>query len=451
MYTYEDPDDPGSAERHAYDAMRGSEIGGGEGYDWPDQPDPSQADVEVTSGSEFYSALEGSAEYVYIPSGAVDISNDTVQVSGPKVIYGDGPDSSLLYSNSNGYGHAGPAGATAGHLERIYGGVRITGLEIRGALYDNWPDDRWPGYEPENVASNQEDDIQFGSIHADDVRVDNCNIHGWGSQAIGILGDAEIDHCKIHNCMLTGYGYVSVIYHGRPHYHHNYVNACRHAVTSFGYDDAGFVVEDNLFGPYWSSHLLDAHPLEHNKSSGMSSDWEDPNWYGNAGGHIEVRRNTFMAWQGFDEPEAAPGLTPYDWPVWPVAIRGYPWPRDGDGIVIEYNRTMNPITESDVYNASYRDSNDTTPWTQQLSRSSWTIPDSQIRSSDNYTTNFIYQNNLYDAYGEEYDGVHGAPINLHGDSLPEPTAQLRVYAEDDETGERVNGATVTIERLNPPE
>ena len=449
MYTYEDKNDPGSAERKAYAAMETSEVGGGTGYNWPDQPAPSQADATVSSGAEFYSALRDDAvEYVYVPSGAVNISNDSLQVSGPKVIYGDGPSESLLYSNSDGNGHAGPGGSGRGHLYRIYGNVRITGLEIRGWMYNNWPDDRWPGYEPTNVNDGPEYDIQFGEIRSSNVRIDNCNIHGWGTQAIGIYENPEIDHNKIHNCMLTGYGYVSIIYRGQPHFHHNYMNACRHALTSFGYYDSGFITEDNLFGPYWSSHLLDAHSLAHNKSSGMSDDWRDKNWKGNAGGNMVVRNNTFMAWQGFDEPDAAPGLTPYPWPVWAVAIRGYPWPRNADGIIIENNRVMNPITASDVYNAPYRDDTDQTPWTQQLSRGTWTIPDSQIRSSDNYTTNFTIRENLYDAYGLDHDGVHGAPVNLHGKGVPGPTAQLRVYVEDDSTGERINGATVTINKLN---
>ena len=448
MYSYEDEGDPGSAERKAYAAMANSEVGGGEGYSWPDQPDPADADVVVSNGSEFYSALRNdSVEHVYIPSGAVNISNDSLRFSGPKVIYGDGPSESLLYSNSDGHGHAGPGGSSGGHLERINGNVRITGLEIRGMMYDNWPDDRWPGYEPTNVSNGPEYDIQFGSIHSSGVRVDNCNIHGWGTQALGIYEEPEIDHNKIHNCMLTGYGYVGIVYRGRPHFHHNYVNACRHALVSFGYYDASFVAENNLFGPYWSSHLLDAHPLSYNRS-GTSDDWQARDWHGNAGGRMIIRNNTFMAWQGFDEPEAADGLTPYPWPVWPVAIRGYPWPRDADGIIIENNRVMNPITESDVYNAKYRDDTDQTPWTQQLSGRTFTVPSSQIRSSDNYTVNFHYNDNLYDAYGLDHDGTHGAPINLHGEGVPGPTAQLRVYAEDAETGERINGATVTIDKLN---
>jgi hypothetical protein len=457
MYTYEDENDPGSAKQIAYDAMANSEVGGGSGYDWPDQPDPNNADVVVSSGSDFWSAIrDSSVEHIYIPSDTtVNITNDSSSVSGPKVIYGDGPESgSLLYSESDGHGEA-SGSSDGGHLSDIRGNVRITGLEIRGWMYDNWPDSRWPGYEPTTSSESgwEQYVTRFGSIRSSDVRVDNCDIHGWGEQAFGIgansiVASPEIDHNKIHNCMLTSLGYAATVYRGRPHFHHNYISACRHGINGFGYYDSSYIIEDNLFGPYWSSHQIDCHSLGHN-GQGSSDDWRDRDWHGNAGGDLVVRRNTFMSWRGFDEPDAASGLTPYPNPVWPIAIRGYPWTREDDdvGMTINNNRVVNPIAASEVFNAAYRDMDDQCPWTQQLSRSNWTIPDSQIRDGDNYTINWYYFDNQYDAYGKGYDSNYGAPVAIEGE-LTEETAQLRVYVEDSSTGERINGAEVTINRLD---
>lgn len=449
MYTYPD-------EQIAYDAMANSEVGGGPGYSWPDKPHPAQADWIVTSGSEFYNACRSAGKYIYIPGNtAVNIGHDAVRITGEKVIYGDGPESgSMLYSYTTGetsYGYRG--GGVGGHIA-LDGNVRITGLEARGAYWDHWHDKRWPAFDP--LRPSQDRDAwyaqlqRFASCYRSSARIDNCKIHGWTYEGVTngtttSTANAEIDHNKITDSMITSGGYCITSYYGRPHIHHNYFNGARHCINGHGKWNCGYVVENNLFGPYHSSHQIDMHGYHNNFSDG-STNYSAQNYWGNAGGDCIIRNNTFMAMFIHDEPESFDyGKGSPNFPSWPIAWRGVPWPRTGNALVIENNRFLNPDQRDN--DPDYRNKYDRRAVTQQLSGRNFTIPSSQIRG-DNFTVNVQYSalDNMYDAAGKDYDPNYGAPVAIEGE-LIEPTAQLRVYAEDSVNGERINNADVTINRL----
>lgn len=451
MYTYPD-------EQIAYNAMAESEVGGGPGYNWPDRPSPSQADAVVTSGSQFYSACRNSnVTYVYIPGNtACNIGNDSVRIRDKKIIYGDGPESgSLLYSNTTGeYSQAYRGGDATGHIA-LNGDVRITGIEARGHHHNYWSDKRWPGFDPLRPSQNRSawyGKLQrFASCYSSPARIDNCKIRGWTYESIscGTSTNAptnvEIDHNKITDNMLTSGGYCFTTYYGLPHLHHNYLSGARHAVNGHSSWNCGYICENNLFGPYFSSHQIDMHGRHNNFNSG-STNYSSQTYWGQAGGNCVIRNNTFMAMFIHDEPQSFDyGKSNPNYPAWPIAWRGTPWPRSSNGLIIEKNRFLNPALRSNDPN--YRNPRDRRAVTQQLSGGNWSIPSSQ-RGSDNFSVNIEYSqlDNMYEAAGKDYDPEYGAPVAIEGE-LTEPTAQLRVYAEDDESGERINGADVTIDQL----
>ena len=219
---------------------------------------------------------------------------------------------------------------------------------------------------------------------------------------------------------------------GNPRIEHNYFNAHRHAVNGSGRAYASYELRYNLFGPANSSHVVDMHRLGNNISSASSS-FSDQDYFGNAGGELAIEYNTFLNtiiptfsssetnrrsnysgdWYVFDGGRPARG----------ICIRGTPWPRDGTGCTIRYNRFLHPGPAGFSNPNSYRSPIPDVAFQQQLGAGDFDIPSSQ-RNSRNFGRNFEIGGNLYDSANEEgFDESVGAPVDVHGDrtivSIPE--------------------------------
>lgn len=433
--------------------LSNNQIGGGQPYlnTLTATEQITQADCEVTvSTSEgFWNAVKGTTyNRIWIADNAViNISGDSAKVT-DKTIAGNrgvnGADGPLLYSTDKGDdSHAWDAGSGRGHFQ-FYGNCRITGLRWRGWAHDYWDNPDHPGYipyrPPEGYAANY---ARWGACRSDTIDIDNCEIYGFCTAGIAVgtsssAYDPHIHHNDIHDNMQTSAGYHIDIFRGRPIIEYNYMNAHRHAIDGFGRYNSEYICRYNVFGPSQSSHVVDMHGL-HNNISGTNSDYDSTLYHGQAGGNLDIYRNTFTATHVISDANFDAG----DW-SWAVSIRGVPWPRTGDVCKIYDNVFEHPQVERNGGGNGIRDQSHNGPYNQQISGSNWSAP----TQSDGFTENYANGSNVFNGSTTAYDHtVVGAPIDLKGaDASPPPTAQLRVYPRAErKDGVPIEGAMVTID------
>ena len=178
-------------------------------------------------------------------------------------------------------------------------GGRLTGLTMRGALYNYTDSPVVPGYVPlapgGSYSSRQSwrdrHYCQAAHVTGNETQIDNCEI--WGFSTAIEVGRGEepvnpnIFYNHIHNCMLTSDGYCVHVNSGMPSIHGCTFDAYRHAINGFGYPDAGYLVTECQFGPHKSSFDIDMHRLEEN--IGGSGDSSDYRYRHRAGGTMIVR------------------------------------------------------------------------------------------------------------------------------------------------------------------
>ena len=438
-----------------------NQIAGGKPYldtlTATEQITEADCDVTVSTSSGFWSAVKGSTySKIWIADNAViNISGNSGSIV-DKTIAGNrgvnGADGPLLYStdrgeNSPAWGDN-PPGSGPGQMT-LKGSTRLTGLRLRGWAHNVWDNPEHPGYIPLTDSSHRKARYaRCAAIRSSNIEIDNCEIYGWCTSALACgtstTGyDPHIHHNDIHDNMQTGFGYHVDVYRGRPIVEYNYFNAHRHAVDGFGFYNGGYVCRYNVFGPSQSSHAVDMHYLGQN-SKGTTTDYNSRDFYGNAGGQMEIYRNTFTATHVISDANFDAGK----W-SWAASIRGAPYPRTGDTVQIYNNVFEHPQVEVNGGGSGIRDQTHNGPYNQQRYGDkpvNWSIPSSQI-GSDGFSVNYSHGPNVFDGSTTTYDyNTVGAPINLEGtDVIPPPTAQLRVYPRAERTdGVPIEGAMVSI-------
>lgn len=439
-----------------------NQIGGGQPYldtlSASRQITEADCDVTVSTSSGFWNAVKGTTySRIWVADNAViNISGDSARVT-DKTIAGNrgvnGADGPLLYSTDRGEdSHAWGGGASYGHLV-LEGSSRLTGLRLRGWSHDYWDNPEHPGYIPfapgatyaERDAWRKKRFARCGSLRSDDVEIDNCEIYGWSVEAFACGTSSShhspwIHHNDLHDNMMTSYGYHIDVKKGRPVVEYNYMNAHRHAVNGFGYYNSEFVCRFNLFGPSQSSHATDMHGL-HNNVGWTNSDYNSTKYHGQAGGRMEIYRNTYTATHVISDDTKYGG----NW-TWAISIRGVPSPRTSPGVQIYDNVFEHPKVERNGGGNGVRDSTHNGPYNQQISgvTPDWSVP----TGSDGFTANYSHGPNVFEGSTTDYDyNTVGAPINLEGaDEIPPKKAQLRVYPRSErKDGDPIEGAMVTIE------
>lgn len=424
--------------------LTGHPIGGGVGYDGFLRRG-SRSDWRVVSNtSQWRSALNSNDRHIWIADGAsIDISGQSYRIHN-KVIAGNrginGSPGPLVYSRDR--GRNSPADGAGGFRGQCLatGNTRITGIRYRGWAHNNYPNSEHPGYLPfapgstsQRAAWRNARKANGVQVRGHNVRIDNCELYGWATQAIwngarGYPANTEIDHNYIHDNMMTSFGYALTSYYGYPHIHHNFLNAHRHDINGFGPPQSRYRVENNVFGPECSSHRVDMHAARNNGLSGM------PGW--TAGGSCIVRNNTFTNIHVSNE-----SIVNQDrgQPTWLYSNRGVP--ASGSSVIIERNRILHNGPQTRNYG---------TGGSVRAGRPS-VVP--FIQNTSGFSTNsqgFVrvtHRNNSYYRDRGSYDPSIGAPINLDGPT-PTATGPLTVFVEDAETGERIRNASVKIDQID---
>lgn len=435
-------------------------IGGGSGYlgtlDSGEIWTESDADVTVSTASELdsacsYSPSSGETYVVWVADGAtIDMTGEDSLLtggSGTKVIAGNrgqgGSNGPLIFSNSNGENSTAYRGGSVTGVFQVEGDVELFGVRWRGWSHDYWDSDEYPGYIPLKDSSEYYAELaRCFSIRSDDVEIHNCEIYGWATQGIyvgtrGTPNDPWIHHNDIHDCMQTAFGYGVDCGNGRPLIEYNYINACRHGVNGSGYSTAGWRCYNNVFGPSYSQHPIDMHSLSNN-STGSSSNYNNRGYHGNAGGRMVFQNNTVTCTRHISDANVQGGhRTPA------IGIRGVPWPRTGDGIIIEDNRFEHDEVKGPRPSPGHQYSGKENY--SLATHQQWTRHDFNFSSRlgvDDYTPNFIFNGNQTNGSTAPYDPSVGAPVNLNGDTQVNRDLTIAVRSEDN--NDQIEGADVTL-------
>ncbi|MDL5361338.1 hypothetical protein [Halalkalicoccus sp. NIPERK01] len=318
-----------------------SEIGGGEGYEPANRVHRTDADVVVRTGDELADILDSRTEgVVWVPDDVeLDLAPHTYHLRGETVLASDrgldGSPGAKLFTREKGVRSHAWAGGGATGVFHVHDDARLTALRLIGPQIDYFDNPRMPGYIPfppqdtyaERKAQVYSPNRARGMVVYDSgVEIDNIELAGWANQGMYLgarewsAGTPSIHHIDGHNCMKTSAGYVIDVVRGHPTITDSYFNAARHPLCGFGHEDGGYTLENCLFGPTFSSHILDMHRVGNNMSG--SDDPEHREWKYRAGGRIDVRRCTFVETH---IPPASEGINFSPGRLNPVAsIRGVP-------------------------------------------------------------------------------------------------------------------------------
>lgn len=444
-----------------------SAVGGGEAYvnyiDESEIPKKENADFvigENASAQEFFDAtnqandienglvwVEGDAE-IDLSEHSGGLINCTVASDRGR----NGSNGALLFSTSHGVGSAAWDGSIGTGMLTLNDGVRLFGLRLRGPTHDYWDSPYHPGYIPfrfGEMDAGERDDFRGEwmsrglNIQSTDVTVENVKLWGFSTQGISVGGHDESQYYEpdlvgidVHDNMQSGLGYNVNVYRGNPNISLAYFNASRHTLATFGYWNSGYTVEDSVVGPSTSFFLFDTHNLGENSAS-ESTNPRDKGFIGRASGNIEVRRVTFTPERVIEDADYAAGeITSH------MSMGGIPWPLDGDGAIIEDCRCAHDSMDEAFY--------------QNTSGDGWDVP----VGDDGFSENVTVRNIQFGApEATKKEGI-GAPVDLTADcggggEAPDPEpdepetkmGDLSVFAENTENGDRVNGATVEIDKV----
>lgn len=260
---------------------------------------PSSSEIDksnattVENADQFVDAISTDDELVWVPN---DVTIDLTGLSDVGV--GDG----VTIAS----GRDVPNGVRGGTLRvddfggdevlRCYGDdVRITGLQIEGPTTDH-------------ISYDDGKERAFGMFMGANNVFDNCEVYGWPFAGFIFGGRSytpsyTVRHCHFHDNLMEGLGYGLELYNGHHTIHHNYFDRCRHAISSFGYEDNGYEAYHNVVGPEPLSHAFDMHCQDENLDNGSMM----------AGDTIDIHDNVFL----FTTDIEGRGQEA-------VAIRGYP-------------------------------------------------------------------------------------------------------------------------------
>lgn len=408
--------------------LKHTEVMGGRKYVEKYQeriPTKEDADVVVESPEEFWiEAGKNEFQTIWVPGDLqIDLRTGTATVR-DKIIASDrgqdGSDGALLYTNNRGLDSNAFNGGGGRGVFQYMRNVRITGIRFRGPTYDYWGnvDSRWPGYMPLMPQAERDKWHACGMrIHSPDtsyttVEIDNCEIYGWPTMAIyASPGSPWVHHNDLHDDMMTGFGYHLDVVRGNPMVEWNYLSNYRHAIDAFGYHDSGYHARFNVCGPYQSAHAFDIHGLSTNlPESRMNADPESPLYVGQAGGSTIIERNTFFATHVID----GEGVN-YDRgrPSWAVSIRGWPWPRNDDAVVIRKNWFAHDEEPSQKNGSGrgIRDFEHYGAYNQQVKGGKGKLTFELPTGCDGFTENYEAKWNNFNAPKGYIEGV-GAPVNF---------------------------------------
>jgi hypothetical protein len=289
-------------------------IGGGEGY----VEIFETGDVVVTDLNALLEALAVArpGEVVFIPRGTeidltarIYIEDLVLEVPGGVTLAGDrgreGSEGALLHSD---------ALDTPVMIRALGPDVRVTGLRIRGPNPKRYLDHHYrsftrdesgeayryhEGQDPRGGHSYYyQFPIQRGieSGH-DGLRVDNCEMSGFGHSAIYLSAgrNHRVHHNFIHHCQYQGLGYGVCLNEAFAHIEYNLFDWNRHSIAGTGRAGSGYVARHNVELGTSLSHCFDMHGGRDRKDGTNI-----------AGTAIEIYNNTFRA------------------PETPVVIRGAP-------------------------------------------------------------------------------------------------------------------------------
>lgn len=425
-------------------ALEHSQIGGGKGAPAAAKPRREDADYVVRDAAALATRAKEAGKLVWIPDdAAIDITGRTLDVYATVASSRGQGDSegALVYSNDKGKdSHAFNAGSGNGQVQ-LRGNGRIVGFRLRGFAHNYWNNREHPGYIPMAPGDTRAARDAWRSTrlargirpHSSNVRVENMEVYGWSYCGMHI-GSGSTSYnprvwwCHFHDNMMTSYGYGVDVVRGRPDIRYCYFNAHRHAIAGFGFYDCSFVLQDCVFGPSASSFQVDMHGLhEQLPASSTNNTQSSQRYIGNAGGNMVVRRNTSLYTNIIADANYSPGApTPF------VQIRGIPWPRSGDGIVIENNAVAHAHRATNT-----RDSRAAVAFYERTSGDGWKYP----TGSNGYSSNYKIGSNSYDMLTKPPASGHGAPVDLRTvagptTSQPAETPSLDPFGQDPEPTRR---------------
>lgn len=437
--------------------LEASPIGGGEAY----VNDIDEAQIPKKENADFVIGENASAqEFFDATNQANDIENGLVWVEGDAEIDlsehsgglinctvasdrgRNGSNGALLFSTSHGVGSAAWDGSIGTGMITLNDGVRLFGVRLRGPTHDYWDSPYHPGYIPfkfGTLDAGGRDDFRSKwmsrglNIQSTDVTVENVKLWGFSTQGISVGGHDESQYYEpdlvgidVHDNMQSGLGYNINVYRGNPNISLAYFNASRHTIATFGYFNSGYSVEDSVVGPSTSLFLFDTHNLGENSAS-ESTNPRDKGFIGRASGNVEVRRVTFTPTEVISDCDYSAGESTRH-----MSMGGIPWPIDGDGAIIEDCRCAHDSMDEAFY--------------QRTSGDGW-----EVSTDDNgFSENVTVRNIQFGApEAPKKDGI-GAPVDLTADDDDPETkmADFSVFAENEKTGDRINGATVVIDKVD---
>lgn len=321
-------DDLKAAER----SLLESPIGGGSSVS------PSytreDADVVVSETSEFLRADRN--DVVYLADGeTVQVTDEPFDVSGTKLIGGrhKGVEPGTVDVRTGGTGSAARRGAIRANSG---GRWHVEGIKLRGQLWDSSkendyfdnlleqnPVDEWPGHAPINkdrMNRSERDAFRKNNMSRGinayvSGSVKNIDAGGFLHAAVSIGAKSytpivTVKNSMLHNNPVAGYGYGVNHFNGDLLSEQNFYDACRHAITGFGWKDCEYTTREDVFGPNQMLFPVDMHNLAENKQTGLD-----------AGKRLDVENCTFLASRRPRTPTwYSAGKSPG------VKIRGHPHP-----------------------------------------------------------------------------------------------------------------------------
>lgn len=252
----------------------GEPIGGGEGY----SKLVLSGDYTVSTKEQFLAALSAakSGQVIYIdPQAQINLTGQiSIEIPPGVTIAGNrghnGSLGPLIYTDTV---------KTYPDLLRIRGtgGVRITGIRLRGASPD----------------TGEANGI---NILAPNVEVDNCEIYNWTNSAIHIKDatEAYIHHNYIHDVNRAGWGYLVCFNTATGVIEANIFDNYGNAIAATGTAGTGYEARYNLVRANGASHAFDMHggsdfcPGRPASNPCTQQEWQM------AGKHINIHHNTFL-------------------------------------------------------------------------------------------------------------------------------------------------------------
>lgn len=309
---------------------QGGGAGGVPPAEIPVQPavQREQAEVIVDSMDGLVSeARSGSGRIIWIEAGEYELRESFVTRN--VIASGRGQDSGGATINVPVSGVRSEAyrGGEADGLIELEDGGRVSGLRLVGNEVGAHDHPRYDGYHPKPSGSRSERFAYYDRHHGRGVNilgrgcsVDNSEISHFATHCI-VVGDSStavspiINANYLHNSMMSSAGYGLDVKRGRARVQNTYINATRHAICGFGHPDCEYTLQNVVFGPDHSRHIVDMHRLGENLDT-TSSNPSSEIWRYRAGGLMTIDGCEFQSATRIQEEGG--GLNPA------LVVRGVP-------------------------------------------------------------------------------------------------------------------------------